>query len=68
MSQLRSAVGTIIDTGETWTPVDVYAVAEELHATFPDKDLVELADIVSEIAVRKPGRSLLWERWREQGK
>jgi hypothetical protein len=62
MSQLHSAARGMIDTGEPWTPIDVYAVAEVLHASFPDRDLSELAKIVSEVAVRKPGRSLLWER------
>ena len=62
MSYLRSAVRSIIDTGEAWTPIDVYAVATALHASFPEKDLKELEQIVSEVAVRKGGRTLLWER------
>lgn len=64
MSNLKSAVRAIIDTGEAWTPVDVYKVAAALHASFPGRDLNELAKIVSEVAVQKPGSSLLWERSR----
>jgi hypothetical protein len=62
MCHLRSAVRSIIDTEEACAPIDVYAVAQALHACFPEKDMKELAQIVSEIAVRKSGRSLLWER------
>lgn len=62
MCNIRSTVRSIIDTGETWTPIDIYGVAEALHTFFPDKDVGELAEIVSEIAVRKAGRPLLWER------
>lgn len=61
MSILRSAVRSMIDTREESSPIDIYAVAEALHESFPDKDIHELAKIVSDVAVRQPGRSLLWE-------
>lgn len=64
MCPIRSTVRSIIGSGESWTPVDVYAVAEALQPSFPEKKLNELVEIVAEVAVRKSGRPLVWERWR----
>lgn len=52
----------MIETEEPWTTVDVYAVAAALQASFPERSIGELVKIVSEVAVAKPCRSLLWER------
>ena len=62
MSNLRSTVRSMIDSAEASSPVDVYAVAEALQESFPEKDVRELVKIVSDVAVRQPGRSLVWER------
>ena len=61
MCNLRATVRSIIDTGDASAPIDVYAVAEALHAFFPEREVSELAEIVSEVAVRRTGRSMLWE-------
>lgn len=54
----------MIDQGEALNPIDVYAVAEALHNSFPEKKLEDLAAVVAEVAVHRSGRCLVWDRWR----
>lgn len=64
MREFRSTVLEIIDQGETTSPIDIYAVAEALHGSFPEKKLEDLAAVVAEVAVHRSGRCVVWERWR----